>query len=77
MPDTLTEAQRRVTEYLIRGDAEKQIAHALGISAHTVHTHVRAIYRNLGVHSRAALSAKLLAEHGNEAIGEANEAGEA
>jgi len=77
VPESLTEAQRRVTEYLIRGDAEKQIAHALGVSAHTVHTHVRAIYRSLGVHSRAALSAKLLVEHGNEAVGDANEAGEA
>jgi LuxR family maltose regulon positive regulatory protein len=41
--------------YLLSGDSEKQIAHKLARSPHTVHTHVKSIYRNLGVSSRGEL----------------------
>jgi DNA-binding NarL/FixJ family response regulator len=37
------------------GGEEKQIAHELARSPHTVHTHVKSIYRNLGVSSRGEL----------------------
>ena len=43
---------------LMEGDGEKQIATRLGISQHTVHYHVRELYRRFGVSSRG----KLLAE---------------
>lgn len=56
----LTQGQRRVLERLCEGEPEKQIAENLHISVHTVHAHVRAIYRQLGVHSRAELLARTL-----------------
>jgi pSer/pThr/pTyr-binding forkhead associated (FHA) protein len=53
----LSVAERRVFDLMLPGHAEKQIARQLGISRHTVHTHVRKIYETLGVRSRAELSA--------------------
>ena len=41
------------------GFAEKAVAAQLGLSRHTVHNHVRAIYRAYGVRSRAELLARL------------------
>ena len=41
--------------YLIAGDSsDKEIATALGISIHTLRTHLSRLYRRHGVHSRAA-----------------------
>jgi DNA-binding CsgD family transcriptional regulator len=56
----LTPAQRRVFDLLIEGMLEKQIAWKLDISPHTVHNHIRAIYRAFGVHSRAELLVRVL-----------------
>lgn len=56
----LTPGQRRVLAELLKGHKERQIAKHLHLSIHTVHTHVRAIYEQLGVHSRAELLAQLL-----------------
>jgi DNA-binding CsgD family transcriptional regulator len=53
--DQLTKAQCRIVELLADGLAEKRIAAILGISRHTVHNHVSAIYRAFAVHSRAEL----------------------
>ena len=58
--DTLSAAQRNVFDILMTGTAEKMIARRLNLSRHTVHNHVRAIFRTLGVHSRAELFAMLL-----------------
>lgn len=58
--DVVSQAQRRVLERLLEGEPEKEIACALNLSVHTVHAHVRSIYRQLGVHSRAELMAKTL-----------------
>ena len=43
---------------LVRGDSEKVIADRMSISAHTVHEHVKALYRHFGVHSRSELLAR-------------------
>src|SRR2546423_767168 len=51
----LPRRQRQVLSCLQSGGSEKQIAARLGVSPHTVHTHVRAIYRRLGVRSRGEL----------------------
>jgi pSer/pThr/pTyr-binding forkhead associated (FHA) protein len=56
----LSPAQNCVFNQLLRGLSEKQIAAALRLSPHTVHNHVRAIFRASGVHSRAELLARFV-----------------
>lgn len=53
----LTTREAEVLGLLQRGRANSQIASDLHVSVETVRTHVRSIYRKLGVHSRAALRA--------------------
>lgn len=48
---------RETLELLMTGASEKEIAAALGISVHTVHQYVKAIYRRFRVKSRAQLMA--------------------
>ena len=43
---------------VLRGDSEKQIAFALGLSQHTVHNYIRALHTRFEVSSRAELIAK-------------------
>ena len=43
---------------VLRGDSEKQIAFALGLSQHTVHNYIRALHARFEVSSRAELIAK-------------------
>ena len=50
----LSTRERELLECIVQGDTEQQIAGRLGISPHTVRTHVKNIYRKLQVHSRAA-----------------------
>lgn len=54
----LTPREREVLERLIGGDSEKVIAARLGLSPHTVHDYVRAVYRAFGVHSRSELCSR-------------------
>ena len=54
----LTDAQRQVLRLLVRGESVKQVAAALALSRHTVHSHAKEIYRLVGVHSRAELIAR-------------------
>jgi DNA-binding CsgD family transcriptional regulator len=42
---------------LAEGDSEQQVALRLGISAHTVHEHVKRLHRRFGVSSRGELLA--------------------
>lgn len=51
----LSPAEERVFELLLCGLAEKLIARRLVLSPHTVHNHVKRIYRAFGVHSRPEL----------------------
>jgi DNA-binding CsgD family transcriptional regulator len=53
----LSDSQRRVLRLLIQGASEKQAAAALGLSPHTIHSHVKGIYRYFNVHSRPELLA--------------------
>lgn len=48
----------QVLSWLLHGRSEKQIASQLGISHHTVHVHVRSLYRRLKVNSRSQLFAR-------------------
>ena len=47
-------------QHLLAGDSEKEVASKLGLSKHTVHIHVKNLYKRLGVCSRAELMAKCL-----------------
>jgi DNA-binding CsgD family transcriptional regulator len=51
----LTPRQQQTLRHLLIGDNEKQIAQKLSRSQHTVHTHVKAIYKNFRVSSRGEL----------------------
>ncbi len=56
--EKLTRRQREIALLFIRtGDSYKQLADKLGISEGTVRTHVQAIYKRLGIHSRPELVA--------------------
>jgi LuxR family maltose regulon positive regulatory protein len=50
---TLTQRERRVLQLLTSDLSERGIGHELYVSHNTVHSHVRSIYRKLGVSSRA------------------------
>ncbi|MBI3408650.1 MAG: FHA domain-containing protein [Planctomycetes bacterium] len=56
----LSKAQFRVYQLLLGGLSYKQIAARLALSQHTVHNHIRAIYRLLNVRSRSELFARFL-----------------
>jgi DNA-binding NarL/FixJ family response regulator len=55
----LTERQRHVLDELLYGKSSKEIARALDIAEGTVKIHLAAIYRALGVSTRAAAIAKV------------------
>jgi FixJ family two-component response regulator len=44
---------RQTLDQLLTGAGEKEIAATLGISPHTAHTYVKALYRRVGARSRA------------------------
>ena len=64
-PDLLSTAglPPRVAEvlgHLLAGDGEKQVAVRMGLSRHTVHGHVKKLYRHFDVTSRGELLARHL-----------------
>jgi DNA-binding CsgD family transcriptional regulator len=58
--ERLSDTQLRVLRLLLTGMAEKEMAAKLFVSPHTVHSHVQAVYRELGVTSRAELMAMFI-----------------
>lgn len=58
----LTERERDVLHQMVRGLIKKEIAAKLGLSVHTVDTHIRNIYEKLQVHTRSGAVAKALKE---------------
>jgi DNA-binding NarL/FixJ family response regulator len=48
----LSERELEVLSYVVKGFGHPEIAQLMGVSPHTVATHVRSIYRKLAVHSR-------------------------
>lgn len=56
-PVALTSRQKDVLELIVKGLTNKEIAKALGVGDGTVKVHVAAIFRTLGVTSRAAAAA--------------------
>jgi len=58
--DKLTTRQKEVLNELLKGQASKEIARTLDIAEGTVKIHLAAIYRALGVRTRAEAIAKLM-----------------
>jgi LuxR family maltose regulon positive regulatory protein len=58
--EPLSDAELRILGLLLEGRSISEIAHELWLSANTVKSHRRSIYRKLGVHSREALHAVVL-----------------
>ena len=56
----LSEREKETLEFLVQGLTNKEIADRIGLSIHTVDTHLRNIYRKLHVHSRAGAVAKAM-----------------
>jgi DNA-binding CsgD family transcriptional regulator len=56
----LSPRTRAILACLLEGDSEKSVAARLALSAHTVHGHVKTLYRTFGVSSRAELLARCL-----------------
>ena len=54
----LSRRMRQTLRSLLCGNSEKQIALKLGLSQHTVHVYVKALYKKYGVSSRGELLAK-------------------
>jgi DNA-binding NarL/FixJ family response regulator len=55
----LTPSERRVAELAASGRSNKQIAHELHVTVHTVEAHLSHGYAKLGVHSRGQLAGRL------------------
>ena len=50
----LTSREAEVLQLLARGCTYSQVSDQLGVSMHTVESHVKNVYRKLGVHSARA-----------------------
>lgn len=59
----LSPREFEIALHILRGSGEKKIAAVLGISPHTVHSHLRRIYKKLGVRRRSQLVVRLFQAH--------------
>jgi DNA-binding CsgD family transcriptional regulator len=58
----LTHREQQVLRFVARGMSTAEITQQLGISAHTVRDHIKALFAKVGVRSRAELVARIFAE---------------
>ncbi len=58
----ITRAEKDILRFVVEGEPKKIIADQLGVSFHTVDSHLRNIYTKLQVHSRSGAVAKALRE---------------
>ena len=59
----LSPREADIVRYLTLDEPEASMAHLLGISPHTVHTHLGRLYRKLGVASRAQVVLRVFDEY--------------
>jgi len=59
--DGLTARELEVLRLVLRGYSTQQIAEQLGVSRHTIRTHVQQVLRKLGVHGRVKLARAAIA----------------
>jgi DNA-binding NarL/FixJ family response regulator len=59
----LSERECQIVQALFDDQKESAIGSDLGISQHTVHTHIERLYRKLKVNSRAALVGRVFVEY--------------
>lgn len=67
----LSDRQTDVLHLLLRGQSEKEVARELGVSTHTVHTHVKRLYSEFNVSSRGELLALFIDKRVLELISDA------
>jgi DNA-binding NarL/FixJ family response regulator len=60
--EVLTRRELQIALMIAEGHGNKQIAYQLRLSEWTVSSYLRRIYTKLGVHNRAAMVARLLAD---------------
>ena len=58
----LSAREREVVGLVLRGEGNRGVARALGLSEHTVKEHLKAVFAKVGVLSRSELAARLLHE---------------
>lgn len=54
--DTLTSRELEVLRLVVQGQSTQMMADQLGVSAHTIRTHVQQVLRKLGVHGRGKIA---------------------
>lgn len=59
---SLTEREKRILRLMTEGLLKKEIADSIGISSHTVNTHIRRIYDKLQVNTNTGAVAKAIRE---------------
>lgn len=59
--DRLSRQEHAVLDLLVRGASTEQIAVELGVSTHTVRSHIQGVFHKLGVNSRAKAARAALA----------------
>jgi len=64
--EALTGAERRVAELVAQGATNREVAAALVVSENTVESHLRRVYRKLGVRSRSELARRFAEPTGAE-----------
>ncbi len=66
-----TPRQAQILELASRGRSDKQIAGELGVSVHTVRSHLRRLYETLGLANRAEAVAAFMTERADADVAEA------
>jgi DNA-binding CsgD family transcriptional regulator len=57
----LSPREQQIAEMIVRGMSDSEVATSLGISPHTVHTHIERLYRKVNANSRAGLILRVFA----------------